>query len=284
MRVQPSDSLPPKDTGQEIPSGTSALARRIYRVGQTIFSFFCGSSPPHSQEEISKLYQQKDKVQPLLQILHPILQGKEEGYISLLFTRPLLVDELLRDLPLLQKDPSLGKIAMLSFLGTAPAELPSLEAQKIALKYATLGGDLSLLSRYLTSMPHLVHEKDQRGSSLVHMAALGGHTGLVDALIEELGFSSKERDDEGNTPLHYATQQGQMGAASLLLYKYKADPYQQNRQGKTSVYLAQEGDHKELAKELETGGLLVFPPTLEKEKTIPRTPDTGTSDSSQGST
>lgn len=282
MRIQQEPSSYKENT--EISSGSSSLSRRIQKIGRAIFPSFFSQSAGHGKVGDERLLELSKRAEPILQVIGPIL-GTQEYLIVPLFSSPMLIDMLMQDLPSIKTNPLLGKIALAAYAGfdSTDQELSSPLAQKFALKYATLGGDMTLFARYFCSASN-VHDVDEMGASLLHMSALGGHCAIASVLMSDNQFSHKEKDLQGNTPLHYAVSNGQKDMVSLLLYVYRANVFEPNHRGDTPRDLAERRQNQEILKELDTGAALLKqkedPDDIRKKPRV-ETPQT---DQSSGST
>jgi len=76
--------------------------------------------------------------------------------------------------------------------------------------------EISRLEEYLSTHPSSIHEKDEYGLSLLHIAAENGFLDVLSVLIHK-GGKINEVDSQGAAPLHYACKEGHTSAASLLL-------------------------------------------------------------------
>ena len=71
----------------------------------------------------------------------------------------------------------------------------------------------SLLKQY----PDLIHQKDERGYTALHVVTLNKKEYHLDQLVK-LGANVNAQTNAGNTPLHFANTHGHVDGASMALY------------------------------------------------------------------
>ena len=126
-------------------------------------------------------------------------------------------------------------------------------------------GDLDAVKKLLAEQQNLISERDEAGSTPLHVAAMNGNRKLVKYLLKR-GAEIDAGDNENSTPLHVAAMNGHKDVVEYLISK-GADLNLQDDNGMSTLHWAAYFGHLDVAEYLLKKGA-----NLEAKKTAGATP------------
>ncbi|XP_010848501.1 PREDICTED: espin, partial [Bison bison bison] len=95
-----------------------------------------------------------------------------------------------------------------------------------------------------------VHDRDNSGATVLHLAARFGHPEVVNWLLRHGGGNPTMATDTGALPVHYAAAKGDFPSLRLLVRSHPEGVNAQTKNGATPLYLACQEGHLEVTQYL----------------------------------